>query len=254
MNRIVLMCDYGLDDAAATLYVLDNRGQTPVDILTIAGNSSAERSMENAVKLLSNYEGSLENVRIVDTSAQKQNYCNLPSIHGEDGLGDFLTERELSLPRVSFDSWITEKEPTELVSLGPCTLTEVILKKRTVTSLLIMGGNVCDEPNFNGYEFNHYLDKPAFEYCVKNYPGHVAATLDSCRHPSFNLAGKRFEGEKLLCRVLNKSAELAEARHKDRCFVYDYIAVRSLFEPDLFTVELAVDKDGNRINMLRCKE
>lgn len=251
MKKLVLMCDYGLDDAAATLFVLDNRGETRVDILTIAGNSTAEQSYDNAKKLLSNYEGCIDGVRIIKTDMKKQNYCNLPSIHGNDGLGDFLKQKSLSVPELNYPEWIMEDEEIDLVSLGPCTLTKEIIQNRKVCSLLIMAGNVCEEPNFNGYEFNHYLDKEGFEYCVKNYDGARVATLDSCRNQAFNLIGKELKGNGLLAATLTKSRELASLRHPDNCYVYDYIAVQYLFSPQDFEADEVTDPDGNVFMQLR---
>ena len=251
MEKIVLLCDYGLDDAAATLFVLDNRGDTAVDVVAIAGNSPVSVSHANAVKLLSNYEGSLKNVRLIDTGKEEQNYCKLPSIHGNDGLGDFLEAKRLDIERLSYAEWLKEDDELNLVSLGPCTLTRQIIDCSRVKSLLIMAGNVSEVPNFNGYEFNHYLDRPAFAYCVKNYKDAVVATLDSCRTPSFNFANKTFSGEGLLSRTLERSRQFAVNRHPDNCYVYDYIAVQYLFTPEKFIKERVIDPDGNRFFQLK---
>ena len=254
MEKIVLLCDYGLDDACATLFVLDNRGQTPVDIIAIAGNSSVTTSLNNALKLLSNYDGSLEGVRVVETLNKTQNFCKLPSIHGEDGMGDFLEKKPLNIPLLTFDKWMEESGSFTLVSLGPLTLTEEIIKAKEVDGLLIMAGNVAEVPNFNGYEFNHYLDRPAFSYCVEHFPTAKVATLDTCRTPSFNFAKKVFSGDKLIDRTLERCRKYATIRHQDNCYVYDYIAVQYLFYPEKFTASEVVDPGGNRFVQLRYLE
>ena len=190
MSRFyAVLCDYGLDDAVATVHLLNNlKPADRLDVVPVGGNSEVSVAFRNAQTLLSNYDGDLSNVRIVDTRRIVQPWAKLPSIHGEDGMGDLFAHVSSGLPVVGFSEWIEEKAPLYVVSLGPCTVTSEILKKRTVTDLLIMGGCVAEEPNFNGYEFNHYLDIPAFNECVK-YP-HAVATLDSCRAPRFNLAAK----------------------------------------------------------------
>ena len=152
MSKIyVLMCDYGLDDAAATAFVLDKRSDGDrVDVMPIGGNSEKNVAYRNGQTLLANYEGSLDGVRIIDTRAEEQPYANLPSIHGEDGMGDLFAPGTSSVPVVPFSEWLEEKDEIVLVSLGPCTLTERILKERKVAFLLVMGGCVNAEPNFNG--------------------------------------------------------------------------------------------------------
>ncbi len=252
-KRFVVLCDYGLDDAVATVYLLDNRDETDVvDIIPIGGNSEVNVAFRNAQTLLGNYESSLDNVRIIDTRAITQPWAKLPSIHGEDGLGDILPQKESCVPVVAYDEWLKEENaPFTLVSLGPCTLTEDILKKKGAQELLIMAGCVCEQPNFNGYEFNHYLDIPAFEATVK-YP-HKIATLDSCRTPLFNYATKHYEGKTLWERLTNRAIELAKARHPDNCYIYDYIAVNYLFKPELFDCRRLPDPDGNILTELKVK-
>ena len=252
MNRkFVLLCDYGLDDAVATIFLLDSRDKSDtVDIIPIGGNSEVTVAYRNAQTLLASYEGSVEGVRIVDTRGVAQPWAKLPSIHGEDGLGDILPVAESSVKVLSYDEWINEDTaPFILVSLGPCTMTEDILKRKAVSELLIMAGCVAEEPNFNGYEFNHCLDIPAFERCVK-YP-HKIATLDTCRTPLFNYADRIYEGKTLLERLTNRAIELAKARHPENCYIYDYITVNYLFNPDLFTEREMVDKDGNILTELK---
>lgn len=254
MSKFVLLCDYGLDDAVATAFLLDHRkkGDT-VDILPIGGNSEVGVAHRNAYTLLGSYEGDMSGVRIVDTRAVCQPWAKLPSIHGEDGLGDILEQTQGDVPSLSYDEWLAERGKFTLVSLGPCTLTRDILLRRGEDAelLLIMGGCVSETPNFNGYEFNHCLDRDAFAFCVK-FP-HAVATLDTCRVPEFNYAGRRFDGSSLFARLANRSIVLAEARHKDNCYIYDYIAVQYLFYPDRFRLVTVTDPDGNTLSEIRTK-
>lgn len=249
--RYVFLCDYGLDDAVATIFFLEHRnGNDAVDILAIGGNSDADVSLRNAHTLLASYEGDLRGVRIVNTCAKQQTCAHLPSIHGEDGIGDILPVKKSGACEITYAEWMTEREPIYVVSLGPCTLTAEILQRKSVAGLLIMAGNVCEEPNFNGYEFNHYLDKVAFARCV-NHPLALVATLDTCRAARFNLARTRFEGDKLIDRLANRAIELARARHPDNCYIYDYIAVQYIFTPEIFSQIKVKDCDGNVFTMLK---
>lgn len=257
MNRhYAVLCDYGLDDACATVYLLDNAEEGDrFDILPIGGNSEVNVAYRNAQTLIAEYVrrgGSADNVRIVDTCDVTQPWAMLPSIHGKDGMGDLFAPAVSSVPVIDFADWLNENtDPLYVVSLGPCTVTDIIMKKVRVENLLIMGGCVAEVPNFHGYEFNHYLDIPAFNACTK-YP-HAVATLDSCRTPKFNLAGKHFTDGSLLSKLLDRSIELAMARHPDNCYVYDYIAVHYAVNPDLFMIEKVVDGEGNLLSELKVK-
>lgn len=249
-KRYVLLCDYGLDDAAATAYLFSRRGEARVDILPVGGNSPLSVAQRNAHTLLAAL-GNPEGVRLVDTSCVAQPYVKLPLVHGEDGMGDLFAPALSTAPVLPFAEWLNEDDgPYTLVSLGPCTVTRRVINGKTgAEKLLIMGGNIAETPNYEGREFNHALDIEAFNYCATLSIATVA-TLDSCRSPRFNLAGRAPEGEDVLSRILRRAERLATARHGDNCYVYDYIAVRSLFEPELFAVRRAVDPDGNAMNVL----
>ena len=84
-KRYVLLCDYGLDDAVATLYLLNNslKGDR-FDIMPVGGNSEVNAAYANAQKLLAFYEGDKNGVRIVDTRSVAQPWAKLPSVHGDD--------------------------------------------------------------------------------------------------------------------------------------------------------------------------
>lgn len=75
-KKYVLMCDYGLDDAAATAFVLDNRkAGDSVDVMPIGGNSEKSVAYRNGQTLLARYEGSLDGVR--SWTREKRNSLSL---------------------------------------------------------------------------------------------------------------------------------------------------------------------------------
>ncbi len=252
--KTVLLCDYGLDDACATLKVLQERreGET-VDIVAVGGNDSAQKSLTNAIKLLG-LVGNPSWVTLVDTTAIPQNHSYLPSIHGEDSMGDLTEYPSDPVTPVPFDEWLRDVDShIRLVSLGPCKITNLILDRIGEPDLLlIMAGNVAEEPNYEGYEFNHRIDISAFEQCVKH--PHVIATLDSCRTAAFNFSAVKHGESGELSRFLDRSVELAKQRHPDNSYVYDYICVSYLYEPQDWDTVSAVDADGNRLNMLKHKD
>lgn len=247
---LVILSDYGLDDAVALAHILEHRDRFGhIDVLAVAGNTSAENSFENAVKLLARAGDTARDVTLVDTSAEPQPWTQLPSIHGKDGLGDLFPPTQPTVPVATYAAWLAVADrPFTLLSLGPCTLTARILARRA-QPLVLMAGLVREKPNFNGYEFNHELDKTAFGETVR-YP-HVIATLDTCRAPVFNMIDKRTAGVTLKEKLIDRAIELAAARHPDNCYIYDYVAAQYLTDPDRFTTDVCVDPWGNVLTQLR---
>ena len=249
--NLVILSDYGLDDAVALAHILGRRSMFgAIDVLAVAGNVSAENSLLNAKKLLSNFDGPTEGVRLVDTSGIAQPWSYLPSIHGEDGMGDLFGIKSLSVPVISYNEWLADADrPFTVLSLGPCTLTLDVIEKTGEHPLVIMGGLTKAEPNYKGYEFNHELDKQAFAQTVRH--PHVIATLDTCRAPQFNMIKKRTDGKAVIDRLINRAIELAAARHPDNCYIYDYVAAQYLTSPEKFAAHKVKDPWGNTLNELK---
>ncbi len=252
-QRLVILSDYGLDDAVAGAYLLSRADMfCAVDIVAVAGNVSAQKSLFNAKKLVSAAGAENKKVVIVDTCDIAQHGTDLPSIHGADGMGDLFDGSIIKsgLNIVPYNKFFKSlSDGFILLSLGPLTLTEQILKKFKPSLTLIMAGMVDEVPNFNGMEFNQALDAQSYNNCLKF--DHVAATLDTCRDPAFNLAGKRFEENCLMNKFINRAIALAEARHPDNSYIYDFIASLYLTEPKLFKTERVTDKWGNTLSQLK---
>ncbi len=250
-KKLAVLCDYGLDDAIATAYILDRADRFDViDILPIGGNFPLDTTRNNAKRILSYYKH-LKNVRLVDTSSVKQPGELLPDIHGGDGMGDVLDEKcDHTAPEIDYNDWLKQAdEDYTILSLGPCTVTRDILKKLGARPLVFMCGNISEPPNFKGYEFNHALDREAFAECVK-YP-HASATLDSCHDPKCDFYKIDLSGNGLFYRFARRSAELARGRGEKLCAIYDLVAAVYLLNPEKFDVEIMTDRDGNRVSVLK---
>lgn len=218
-KKIILICDYGLDDAAATSYILEHYSYfDKIDIIPVAGNMPLKISAKNAMRILNNFDIIPENINIIDSSLFTQPEEYLDYIHGEDGIGDILSEScDTKLEIVDFNTWIkTVTKDYLIVSLGPCTVTEKILKYVDLP-LLIMGGNIAEEPNYNGYEFNHGMDIAAFETCIKY--SHVIATLDSCHNKYCDFYHINVTGDNLSSRFIRRSVELSKQRKEKSAYI-----------------------------------
>ena len=251
-KNLAMLCDYGLDDAIATLYIFRYAHMFgKIDILPVAGNFPKNEVFINAKRIASHCEKLPPSVRIVDTSCISQPEESLPYIHGSDGMGDVIPASfEERVPVISYSDWLGELDETYTVlSLGPCTVTEEILKAKGCLPLVMMAGNITEPPNYNGYEFNHGLNTKAFSYCVK-YP-HAAATLDSCHCYPCDLNHIEITGDDLFAQFSRRYQELSNGRNEAACYVYDLTAAVYVVHPDRFIIEEKTDKDNNTVSVLK---
>ncbi len=247
--KLIMFCDYGLDDAAATNDMLRHaEGYDGVDLVAVGGNVPPEVALANGAKLLAALGCDLSFVRLVDTTAERQPYEFLKDIHGDDGMGDLFAKAPSPVPVVRYSDWLKEeREQFDLLSLGPMTLVQPLLERDTPRRFVFMGGNISEIPNFHGYEFNHALDRAAFSACVK--APHVAITMDTCRNPLLNIQEKALEGNSLAVRLVNRSREMTFRSGEKGCYVWDDMAVKYLRHPEWFTVKEETDRDGNRLTV-----
>jgi len=251
-KKVALLCDYGMDDAIATMYLFLYAEQfAGIDIVPVAGNFPLKQTFVNAKRILTQAEKLPEHLRIVDTSCIVQSEISIPEIHGKDGMGDLLPkDYEELAPVIAYDTWLEQMdEDYIIVSLGPCTVTADILKKKGALPLVLMGGNISEPPNYGAYEFNHGVDTESFAECVK-YP-HRIATLDTCHFPLCDLNRIELEVSGLLGDLLNRYKELSRERKEQVCGVYDMVAVVYLIHPERFGVEISEDNDKNRLSVLK---
>lgn len=253
--KLILCCDYGLDDAAATadaLFHAEKDGYESVVLVAIGGNVPSEVALGNAKKLLAALNFPHPPVTVTDTTAEPQPSENLKLIHGEDGMGDlFPACPENVVDTVPFADWLDSLSGEyDLLSLGPMTLVPRILARGTCRRFVFMGGNIAETPNFKGYEFNHALDRAAFSKTVKKYP-HVAITMDTCRNAYLNIQKEGVTGDGLLHRIVNRSREMTFVSGEKGCYVWDDVAVKYLRHPDWFSLYAATDRDGNVLTVAR---
>ncbi len=250
--KLALLCDYGLDDMVATLYLLKHADKfEQIDILPVGGNFPLADAFNNAKRILTYVERLPSNVNLVDTSSVAQFEEKLAEIHGADGIGNFLPkEHKYDGKVLDYDVWLgTVDESYVIMSLGPCTVTADILKNKSVNSLILMCGNIAEPPNHGEYEFNHGMDPAAFSECVEK--PHFVATLDTCHCEQCDFNRIKIENDGLFERAIKKAVELSNSRGEKSCYIYDLVAAKYLLHPELFTSYSATDPFGNRLNVLK---
>lgn len=250
--KLVLFCDYGLDDAAATADALAHAardGYARAVLVAVGGNVPPEVSLRNAKKLLARLAPCSVPVDVVDTTAEEQPFEFLKDIHGEDGMGNLLCA-EADVRALPFAAWLEGFEGEyDLLSLGPATLVVRLLGRVRPRKFVLMGGNIAETPNFHGYEFNHALDRAAFSAAVR-FP-HVAVTMDTCRVPPLNIRDDPPEGGGLLGEIARRAREMTFVSGEEGSYLWDDIAVKALRHPGWFTTEARTDRDGNLLTVAR---
>lgn len=251
--ELILCCDYGLDDAAATVDALSHAkqdGYTRVSIVAIGGNVPPSVALRNAQKLTAQCDFEMPPLTIVDTCGEAQPSVFLKEIHGDDGMGS-LFEDVPAAPALPFAAWLEGvRGAYDLLSLGPATLVPRILERGELRRLVLMGGNIAETPNYRGYEFNHALDRAAFTAVTQRY-AHVAVTMDTCRHPLLNVQNADLSGGGLQRRIVARAREMTFVSGEKGCYIWDDMAVKALRHPDWFQTYAAVDCDGNRLTVAK---
>jgi len=250
-NKIALLCDYGLDDAIATLYLFKYADRfEQIDIVPVAGNFPLDITYINAKRVLSAIPSLPSNIRIVNTQSIKQNCEAIFDIHGNDGMGDiFPAEHKDSFTEITYEEWVSKIDSDyTVISLGPCTVTADILARKPQIELILMAGNISEEPNYNGYEFNHGINPEAFAFTVKH--PHVVATLDTCHNPLCNLNNISFSQEGAFGDAIARYKALSNSRNEQICSIYDMMSIVYLVSPERFDVKEMTDPQGNKLNVL----
>lgn len=251
-KNLAVLCDYGLDDAVASIYLIENADKfETIDFLAVSGNFPLDISFNNLKKLLANYPKLPNNIRIVDTSSVSQYEENIPHIHGMDGMGDVLpNEYNYTGKTIAYNEWINGIDSSyTILSLGPCTVTLDIIQKHPNLSLVMMAGNIAEKPNYKGYEFNHGLDPEAFSECVKH--NHFTATLDTCHVEKCDFNLINYNRSEYFNRFTDASIAMAIKRGDKGCYIYDLVAAVYLLHPEKFNYEVKIDNFGNSINVLK---
>ena len=256
-NRIIIYCDYGLDDAIATLHILEHSHMfRHIDVVPIGGNVPVITAYRNAHSLLAAAAelglSDKTKTRLIDTRAVPQPKANIPDIHGTDGIGDVLDHKPCDIPVVSIDEFArglkAEKQPERdcVLSLGPCTVPVLVGYVPFCTTL--MGGTTNEPPNYGKYEFNEALDPDAFKTYA--YSASAVATLDTCHSGKFDFYAL---AENALSKKLTERGFALDAARGALPVVYDLVAALAVTRPQDFDVVRVRRTDGVEYNELLFK-
>ncbi len=172
MQRIILDCDPGHDDAIAILLAARAPGIKLEAITTVAGNQTLEKTSRNALKVCT-----LAGIRTVTVAAgmdrpMVRNHENAASIHGPSGLdGPSLPEPDLALSPMHAVDLIIEMlmgstGDITIVATGPLTNIAMAIRRQPLIvpklqRIVLMGGAIGLGNWTPAAEFNMYVDPEA---------------------------------------------------------------------------------------------
>ncbi|WP_216432044.1 nucleoside hydrolase [Arcanobacterium phocae] len=172
VEKIILDCDPGHDDAIAILLAAGNPNIDLLGITTVAGNQVLEKVTRNALAVCA-AAGITVPVAKGAAGPLVQKQVIAPEIHGSSGLdGPVLPEPQSDLdPRHAVDFIIDTvmREPAKTVNLvpvGPLTNIALAVRKEPaigerVKSVVLMGGAYTRGNSTPAAEFNIYADPEA---------------------------------------------------------------------------------------------
>ena len=179
MQKIIIDCDPGIDDALALLFALGSPEFEIVGITTVSGNVPADLGAQNARKLLKQ-AGRLEiPVYIGEMGPMEGAYVDAMDTHGRDGLGEsFLPEVPGPFPQkgaVEFLEECLEREEISILALGPMTNLARLFERRPelidrIPRLVSMGGSFKSHGNCSPVaEYNYWCDPYAAKICYEHF-------------------------------------------------------------------------------------
>ncbi|OQY42937.1 MAG: hypothetical protein B6227_00540 [Fusobacteriia bacterium 4572_74] len=170
MQKIILDCDPGMDDALAIITGLADKNINILGITTVAGNVELSHTMRNASNLLKYLNNDIDVYSGLEKPLSRDLYT-ATEFHGETGMGDIelpSSSKKISKKYEEFYLKCAKKYPkeVELVAVGPLTnVANALVKypelKKLLKGITIMGGSLCGG-NITPYaEFNIFVDPEA---------------------------------------------------------------------------------------------
>lgn len=191
MERIILDCDPGHDDAIAIMLAGRSEKIKLLGVTVSSGNQRIEKTAQNALNVCE-YLGLNIPVAIgcAHPIVKEVEVCE--KIHGESGLDGFTFPKN----KISFDSRhavsfiietiLKEKEPVTMVVTGPLTNLALALRlepkiKNNIKKIVIMGGSYQMGNVSPASEFNILCDPEAAHIVVSSNLPLYMITLDVTR-------------------------------------------------------------------------
>lgn len=170
-EKIIIDTDPGIDDAVAIIFAMHSKKLNLELITTVAGNVSVEKTTNNALKIVDEYDAKIPVAKGCDAPLINQlETCE--SVHGDSGMDGYDFKNPHST--ITSNNAVNEIykrlkesiEPLTIVAIGPLTNIAIILSlykdiKHKIKRIVLMGGAINRGNASPSAEFNFYVDPEA---------------------------------------------------------------------------------------------
>lgn len=170
MQKIILDCDPGMDDALAIITALADKNIEIIGITTVAGNVELCHTTRNALNILECLNKDIDVYRGLEKPLTRE-LDTATEFHGEKGMGDIQlpdSSNKFLEGHAEFYLKSAKKYPQaiELIAVGPLTnvamaLTKYPELKKLLKGITVMGGSLCGGNITPHAEFNIFVDPEA---------------------------------------------------------------------------------------------
>lgn len=187
-EKIIIDTDPGIDDAVAIIFAMHNPKFDIQLISTVAGNVGIDKTTNNALKLVSEYN---KNIYVAKGSdAPLINVLETcENIHGDSGMDGYEfknpTKTIVNMHSVNAMYQILKKsnEQITIVALGPLTNIAILLSlykdiKNKIKRIVLMGGSINRGNASPSAEFNFYIDPEAAKIVLNSKLDIVVVPLE----------------------------------------------------------------------------
>lgn len=263
MMKVILDVDCGVDDSLALLYILQKQGVEVLGITSVFGNVDVEKSADNVCRILDLVHVPADIPVVVGAGAPVEGEWDgpVPSIHGENGLGNAKLPPSARRPEKTavedFLNSLAAQYPNEitLITLGRLTNVANTLKKypqfgQNIRNLVMMGGSLHHTGNVTPVAEANVAGDP--RACDQVFCSGIDVTVVGL-DVTMKTRLKREYIEDLKKRCSGKKSALAEyictalgyyfeGNHKqdgciDDCPLHDPLAAIAAVKPELFTFQ-----------------
>jgi len=266
VKSIIIDCDTGVDDALALLLALRSPALSVRGITTVSGNVTLDKVVPNTLRVVE-HAGRHTPVYSGAAASLLGHTFTAEMIHGSDGLGDLGFPPPTAQPQkthaVDFlvDTYLNEKDPPQLVTLGPLTNLALALQREPILEeripfLLMMAGGITGGNHSAAAEFNIAVDPEAADIVMRTsipkvmvplepifadggIPAEDVAKLETAGTPWSDMAGRLFRFQLNMWAMITGSESPASPP--------DLAAMAVMIDPALAKVEdyyVAVELKG----------
>lgn len=177
MQKIILDCDPGMDDALAIINAVADKNIQLLGLSTVAGNVELHHTRKNALDILHHLGVEIPVYEGADKPLTRDLHI-AEEFHGANGMGDLalnISSRDASKNFGEFYLDCVRKYPHEvtLVAVGPLTNVAIALEKYPelkdlLKEVIFMGGSLSGGNVTPHAEFNIYVDPEAANIVLRS--------------------------------------------------------------------------------------